>query len=474
MPALPPRPRIFSRSLAGARLGTVLRLDAQQADDGTVRVFYSAQSPDAAFGPPDGAERKRIAGGVVQRFAPGVPVIVALAGRGADQPQPARAEPGLLAGGNVLLGCRSVETPQQVADWLRYHHIHHGATGAVVLNRAEDGNAGLAGALPGLLDVPVTVILCDSPLPLGRPDMTPECHPLLAPDAPGKDRMAIPPADPWLSPLGEGSVFEILKHRFLTEARAVLMLDVSDILTHPDAQPCAFDRCVAAPAGVVALVGRRIYPWRVRPGVDATFGDHICRPFDARRGIARWGAAPGTAGPDSTWRLLRVEGALPGDEEPLAFWRAMALRVPGRPAGELAPKASLIADPDLIALAEGCFDARPVRPPTSAARPREGATCIVSTMKNEGPFILEWIAHHRAIGVDDFLIYTNDCTDGTDRLLDALARRRNRRASRQPLSRSWPATAARRTASRRKRGSVAARRLDHLHGCGRVHQHPGR
>ena len=131
MPALPPRPRIFSRSLAGARLGTVLRLDAQQADDGTVRVFYSAQSPDAAFGPPDGAERKRIAGGVVQRFAPGVPVIVALAGRDADQPQPARAEPGLLAGGNVLLGCRSVETPQQVADWLRYHHIHHGATGAV-------------------------------------------------------------------------------------------------------------------------------------------------------------------------------------------------------------------------------------------------------------------------------------------------------------------------------------------------------
>ncbi|MDP2084061.1 MAG: glycosyltransferase family 2 protein, partial [Gemmobacter sp.] len=38
-------------------------------------------------------------------------------------------------------------------------------------------------------------------------------------------------------------------------------------------------------------------------------------------------------------------------------------------------------------------------------------------MKNEGPFILEWLAWHRAIGVQDFLIYTNDCTDGTDTFL---------------------------------------------------------
>ena len=45
---------------------------------------------------------------------------------------------------------------------------------------------------------------------------------------------------------------------------------------------------------------------------------------------------------------------------------------------------------------------------------------VISTMKNEGPFLLEWIAYHRAIGFDQFLIYTNDCTDGTDFLLDRL------------------------------------------------------
>ncbi len=45
---------------------------------------------------------------------------------------------------------------------------------------------------------------------------------------------------------------------------------------------------------------------------------------------------------------------------------------------------------------------------------------IVTTMRNEGPFILEWIAYHRAIGVTDFLIFSNDCEDGTDEILDRL------------------------------------------------------
>jgi hypothetical protein len=47
----------------------------------------------------------------------------------------------------------------------------------------------------------------------------------------------------------------------------------------------------------------------------------------------------------------------------------------------------------------------------------------VTCVKNEGPFLLEWIAFNRLIGVTDFLFYSNDCTDATDRLLDALAAR---------------------------------------------------
>ncbi|GGF56478.1 Glycosyl transferase family 2 [Mameliella alba] len=45
---------------------------------------------------------------------------------------------------------------------------------------------------------------------------------------------------------------------------------------------------------------------------------------------------------------------------------------------------------------------------------------VVACMKNEGPYILEWIAYHRAVGFDNFLIYTNDCSDGTVEILQRL------------------------------------------------------
>jgi len=45
---------------------------------------------------------------------------------------------------------------------------------------------------------------------------------------------------------------------------------------------------------------------------------------------------------------------------------------------------------------------------------------IVTTMRNEAPFILEWVAYHRSIGFTDFVVFTNDCEDGTDLILDRL------------------------------------------------------
>lgn len=44
----------------------------------------------------------------------------------------------------------------------------------------------------------------------------------------------------------------------------------------------------------------------------------------------------------------------------------------------------------------------------------------VLTVRNEGAFLLEWLAHHRAVGITDFLVFSNDCQDGTDRMLDRL------------------------------------------------------
>ena len=44
----------------------------------------------------------------------------------------------------------------------------------------------------------------------------------------------------------------------------------------------------------------------------------------------------------------------------------------------------------------------------------------ILTVRNEAAFLLEWLAHHRAVGFDDFLVFSNDCDDGTDAMLDRL------------------------------------------------------
>ncbi|WP_224825412.1 glycosyltransferase family 2 protein [Cognatishimia sp. MH4019] len=45
---------------------------------------------------------------------------------------------------------------------------------------------------------------------------------------------------------------------------------------------------------------------------------------------------------------------------------------------------------------------------------------LFSAVKNEGSTLLEWVAYHRLIGFDTIYIASNDCTDGTDALLDAM------------------------------------------------------
>ncbi|SCY69129.1 glycosyltransferase family 2 protein [Paracoccus tibetensis] len=56
-----------------------------------------------------------------------------------------------------------------------------------------------------------------------------------------------------------------------------------------------------------------------------------------------------------------------------------------------------------------------------AGAPEAERFVLVTTMRNEAPFILEWLVYHRLIGFTDILVFTNDCEDGTDLMLDRLA-----------------------------------------------------
>jgi hypothetical protein len=47
---------------------------------------------------------------------------------------------------------------------------------------------------------------------------------------------------------------------------------------------------------------------------------------------------------------------------------------------------------------------------------------IVAIVKNEAPYLLEWVAFHRVVGIRSFLIANNGGDDGTSELLERMAR----------------------------------------------------
>jgi hypothetical protein len=55
-----------------------------------------------------------------------------------------------------------------------------------------------------------------------------------------------------------------------------------------------------------------------------------------------------------------------------------------------------------------------------AVAPRQRA-CLLATARNEGLYLLEWIAYHRKIGFEQIFIYSNNNSDRSDDLLLALA-----------------------------------------------------
>lgn len=447
-PSKAPEIGLFQRSLRLETLATPgagLLLDCIRLPPDRVLAFFGHGTAPRCFAP-DGApgavlplDLREVSGSTLAAFQteagtnPDSPVRIALTTGEMLDLTAGPAELPLLAERDCLLGFRLEETVEQVAEWIAYHVGHHAITGAVLVNRlpaagfAVDLKAALSRAFAASdAGEGFRLVLLDCPAPIGKAGMPPENHPILAPDAPGKDRMDIPANDPWRAPMGEGLIYEVLKWRFLAKARTVLTLDPCDYLAPRETGPSAPEVCAAAPSGVVWMAGRRVYPWRVRAGAEARMADHICAPFDMGKPVIRWAVAPERAGLMNTWRMLRIAYTKPEPGPALEFFRAMAIKVPGRAASELAPKTSLVENARLLALSEGLFGHKPVRPPVSKpkaapkAATQAGRTAIVTTMKNEGPFILEWLAYHRAIGVDDFLIYTNDCTDGTDTMLDML------------------------------------------------------
>lgn len=323
-----------------------------------------------------------------------------------------------LANRNVLCAFRHGEQPSAVADWLRYHRASHQVGGALILDRSAPGTDDFANQLAALKpDLPIIVVSFASPL--GPPDGPDMRDPSTAPAAPKRTK---PCLSPWQAPLHEMGVLELLRWAFLAKARAVACLGISDLLLPVLGEDTVFDRAAANRGRFVPLRGTETYPWRLRKAQPARHFDHIARRMTEPRRLASWCLSPGPPEDKQIWQVGAPFGLPPVKPEAF-FMRAMGVVYPGVPVGKLVRKADLAEDPELLALSQTNLGAKPIRLPKAALiapRPKTARVTVVSAMKNEGPFLLDWIAHNRAIGIDRHLVYTNDCEDGTDALLDAL------------------------------------------------------
>lgn len=343
-------------------------------------------------------------------------------------------ETALFAGLRCVLSIWNGESAETIRSWLIWLRTHHRLEAALILDRsppdqARDGSAQLetllhaSGELEGML-----VLIVSADQPLGDPLSGHEAHPLYSPDAPGKDRMQKPSPEPWRAPIRFDAWYDMARHQFLSAARSVLALDPIDLLPEPPpGQPTVFEAAEALEGRYLSLEGQRAYPWALRPNRAVGFGDHICTRFDAPPDLRRWCFAPTEVGRSTTWRWRRIHGmeAVPWTGR---FFRCVALRhteeenIP-QSVSRHVPKSSLIENPVLLRISD-MLGATPRRIPLANLRSQKSAEtdiAVVTTMKNEGPFILEWIAYHRMIGIEKFIVYTNDCNDGTDDLLRLLA-----------------------------------------------------
>lgn len=91
-----------------------------------------------------------------------------------------------------------------------------------------------------------------------------------------------------------------------------------------------------------------------------------------------------------------------------------------------------------------------------------GGYTVITTMKNEGAFLLEWVAHHKAIGFDHVVICTNDCADVTRTMA---LRLQDMGLVRHHATHAWAATSIQRSALKQVRRYPEVTEADWIYVC---------
>jgi len=106
--------------------------------------------------------------------------------------------------------------------------------------------------------------------------------------------------------------------------------------------------------------------------------------------------------------LKRVLG---GDAKPAA--------PPTAPEPNASPSAFEIAEPVKLGRVADLLSPTAQQGAASASTAESPSLVLVAIIKNEARYLLEWIAYHRAAGVDHFILMDNESTASLSRLRNA-------------------------------------------------------
>ena len=221
------------------------------------------------------------------------------------------------------------------------------------------------------------------------------------------------------------------------------------LLSYPEAQIALAEAApVVLPAGTpreIALAAARAEAAWFRPALPVRpshredlldFGRAIAalQQPDGRARLEAFLTTAFAADPDigllSRWLDVALDPTAPLPDAPTRdpvsarLWANLARLRALRQGG--APRRILTLGPDDDFLADSCEPARwrlllwlNLLAMRQIQPTRQVAAMLMA--RDEGINLLEWIAHHQAIGVQRIFVYTNDNSDGSDALLEALA-----------------------------------------------------
>lgn len=304
-----------------------------------------------------------------------------------------RTDVGIFAGLDVGMASARNHDVDWVADWARWHAKAQAMTGAVIFDCGPH-DPSLAAALediPGLQ----AVAIIRAPFPFG----------------PSGDENVN--SDSRFLPL---SLAELTRRRLVRKARAVLSAEIDECVWS-SSDRTIFDAAAEHPDGFVRINGKWVYGPANRPA-RRHYEHRLARLDGVPKVNRKWCVAPNGPAKDEPWRTHRVSSKKDTVTDEFGFWRFRDVASDGMLDRGAWDDDQMVEDRRLVAAMSDAFGAPPT--PHVAGRTGREEKLVITSMKNEGPYILEWIAHHRVIGFNRFLVFTNDCDDGTVEILQRL------------------------------------------------------